>query len=58
MNVKEMNFEEKVNLLKELLAELDITLTAAYGAEGYISSSDIEIYDGTKLYIHTDICTG
>ena len=58
MAIETMTFQEKVELLKELLDDLDIILTAAYGASGYISSSNIEVYDETRLYIHTDICTG
>lgn len=58
MSVANLNFEEKVELLKELIDELDITLTAAYGATGGISSTDIQIYDDIRIYIHTDICTG
>ena len=58
MSVANLSFEEKVELLKELIDALDITLTAAYGATGSISSTDIQIYDNTRIYIHTDICTG
>jgi hypothetical protein len=58
MNITALSFEEKVELLKELIDTLDITLTAAYGSTGEISSNDIQIYDNTRIYIHTDICTG
>ena len=58
MNITALSFEEKVELLKELIDILDITLTAAYGSTGGISSNDIQIYDNTRIYIHTDICTG
>jgi hypothetical protein len=58
MNIAALSFEEKVELLKELTDTLDITLTAAYGSTGEISSNDIQIYDNTRIYIHTDICTG
>ena len=58
MSVANLSFEEKVELLKELIDALDITLTAVYGATWGISSTDIQIYDNTRIYIHTDICTG
>ena len=58
MDIKNLKFTEKVDLLKQLINDLDITLTAAYGAEGYISSDNIEVSDSEKIYIHTDICTG
>ena len=58
MNIEKLSFLEKVELLKELIDDLDITLTAAYGAEGVINSTDLEIYDDVRIYIHTDICTG
>ena len=58
MNIENLSFNEKVELLKKLVDDMDITLTAAYGAEGFISSENIEVFDGEKIYIHTDICTG
>ena len=58
MNIEKLNFTEKVELLKELITDLDITLVAAYGAEGYILSQAVEVLDNEKIYIYTDICTG
>ena len=68
INVKELSFEDKVNLLKDLVDDLDIVLTACYGATGYITSKDIdilsvkdEIYNEIKketVVIHTGINTG
>ena len=57
MDIKNLEFTEKVDLLKQLINDLDITLTAAYGAEGYMSDN-IEVLDNERIYIHTDICTG
>ena len=58
MNIDDLNFKEKVELLKKLIADLDITLVAAYGAEGNFLSQSIEVIDNKKIYIYTDICTG
>ena len=58
MDIENLKFTEKVDLLKQLINDLDITLTATYGAEGYISSSNIEVFDNERIYIHTDIYTG
>ena len=58
MNIEDLSFTEKVELLKELITDLDITLVAAYGAEGYILSQAVEVLDNEKIYIYTDICTG
>ena len=58
MDIENLKFEEKVELLKKLIDDLDITLTAAYGAEGFISSDNVKVFDSERLYIHTDICTG
>ena len=56
--IESLSFEEKVKLLGELIDDLDIILTAAYGEEAMISSSNIQIYEENKIYIHTGICTG
>lgn len=58
MDIENLNFTEKVELLKKLMDDLDITLTAAYGAEGFITSDNVEVFDSERIYIHTDICTG
>ena len=58
MDIEILKFAEKVELLKKLIDDLDITLTAAYGAEGFISSENVEVFDSERIYIHTDICTG
>ena len=57
--VEDLNFREKVKLLKYLLDDLDIELTAYYGATGYVSSKDVKPdFANKKLIIETDIMTG
>lgn len=67
MNIENLSQQEKVDLLKELVDDLDIILTASYGATGTINSSNIEISDRQEKYtginigtivIHTGIMTG
>jgi len=57
MNITNLSTIEKVELLKQLIDNLDITLYAHYGAEGYITSTDITL-KGEEVSINTDICTG
>lgn len=66
--VNNLTILEKVELLKELVDNLDIVITAAYGASGYISGeyiyiateddSDYHAKKGKTVFISTDICTG
>jgi len=58
MEIDNLSFEDKVNLLKDLLDDLNITLTAHYGAEGYVSSNNITVHDNEEIKIWTGICTG
>ena len=55
MDIENLKFAEKVELLKKLIDDLDITLTAAYAAEGFIKSDNVEVFDSERIYIHTDI---
>ena len=59
MNIEALSFEDKVDLLKQLVDDLDITLTAHYGAESYICSSNIQENTLDKtVTIWTGIMTG
>jgi len=58
MNIDNLTFEDKVNLLKLLVDDLDITLTAHYGATGYFCSNDVSIIEDEKVEIWTNINTG
>lgn len=66
IDISTMSLEDKVQLFKDLVDDLDIIITAAYGAEGYISSEDVhyatrDTYGSgkqTALFVDTDICTG
>jgi hypothetical protein len=55
--IEGLSFEQKLNLLKELIDDLDITLTAHYGAEGYMRSRDVTVKD-EQITIWTGINTG
>ena len=66
MNIEELTLHEKVNLLKELIDDLDIVVTGAYGATGFIrdcylnevaNEHCLEITINTVV-IDTNICTG
>jgi hypothetical protein len=66
-NINNLTLEQKVDLLKLLVDDLDIVLTAAYGATGHISSNNINIskekddfynININTVVITTDICTG
>ena len=57
--IEKLTFEQKVDLLKQLVDDLDIELTAHCGETGYFSSKDIVIVNGTeKISIWTGIFTG
>lgn len=55
--LKEKTFEEKLELLKELLDDLEITFDGYYGAEGYAGSVNVT-NEGEKIRIWTGINTG
>ena len=58
MDINNLTFEEKTELLKLLIDDLDITLLAQYGEEGFISSKDVSILPNNKIEIWTGIMTG
>lgn len=61
MSIESMTFEEKVELLKQLLDDLPITLTATYGETAQVSSEDVSVIktqNGEVIEIWTGICTG
>jgi hypothetical protein len=66
--LERLSLSDKVDLLRFLVDDLDLVLTAAYGATGLISSESIEIANENIDYcgiikdktvvISTDISTG
>jgi len=71
-NIKELSTEEKVELMKALVDEMDIVITASYGATDIMCSENImianydqrdnllygEIKKGETVIVATDIMTG
>lgn len=66
LEINNLDKNEKVELLKLLVDDLDIVLTACYGATGYITSDSISIWDRDDdwelkrgmVVISTNIMTG
>lgn len=68
MDITKLSLKEKVKLLKNLVDDLDIVLTACYGASETITSDDVDIatYDDKfhdikkdhTVVISTNIMTG
>lgn len=72
MNIKDLSYSEKVDILKQIFDTTNIVLFAAYGAYGKITGENIYIEKDREGYNHlmdnkesdglicinTDICTG
>lgn len=68
MKINNLTTEEKVNLLKQLIDDLDITVFGCYGSSAkiysediYISTRDDDYYNlkaGETVEMGTDLCSG
>ncbi|MDD1442777.1 hypothetical protein MEO93_20925 [Dolichospermum sp. ST_sed3] len=72
MEVKELSYQEKVKILKDIFDSTNIVLTGAYGASSKINSTNIFLVENRNVYecyeddkstmglisINTGICTG
>lgn len=55
--INNLMLEEKVELLKELVDNLDIVLTAPNGVSAFISSDDIYISKKRNLFYNINVGT-
>lgn len=72
MNINELSYKEKLEILKNIFDSTNIVLTGAYGSSSKISSKEIFLVEDRTIYdafeddkkadglisINTKICTG
>lgn len=58
ITIEAFTFEERVELLKQILDTELVVVNAAYGESEELSSDQVRVNDDNSIDIDTNICTG